>query len=172
VPDEANGGSRFLKYLSMALTTFTFCKNSWVLRSFAVVLALCLTSFNSMPPSKMLVGTWESQEKNLRMEMYEEHGRFSGRMVWFKCSSEEIMQTSRDTENPDKRLKGRKLLGLTLVTQLVYEGDYTWSSGKIYDPNSGNTYEARITLKSSNTATVRGYWKFKWLGRSMTFHRI
>jgi uncharacterized protein (DUF2147 family) len=140
--------------------------------TFVLVACLGLTSFDSVPPEKLLIGTWESDEKNLQMEMFEHNGRFSGRMVWFKCSSEEIMYSSRDTENPDKNLRGRKLLGLTLVTQLVYEGNNTWSSGKIYDPNSGNTYEARITLTGRNTANVRGYWKFKWLGRSMAFNRI
>jgi uncharacterized protein (DUF2147 family) len=137
-----------------------------------LVLGICLTGFDTMPPARMLVGTWESAEKNLQMEMFEENGRFSGRMVWFKCSSEEIMLNSRDSENPNHKLRERKLLGLTLVTHLTYEGANTWSSGKIYDPNSGNTWDARITLTSSNTAIVRGYWKFKWIGKSMTFNRI
>jgi hypothetical protein len=34
-----------------------------------------------------------------------------------------------------------------------------------------DTYEARIQLTGLNTAVVRGYWKFKWLGRSMVFNR-
>lgn len=138
----------------------------------ALVVCLCLTGFDTLRPEKMLIGTWESEEKNLQMEMFEENGKFSGRMVWFKCSSEEIMRNSRDTENPNRNLRDRKLLGLTLVTELTYEGDNVWSSGKIYDPNSGNTFETRITLTSKNTAIVRGYWKFRWLGRSMTFNRM
>lgn len=138
----------------------------------SLILCLCLTGLNTIPPAMLLVGTWESEEKNLKMEMFEENGRFSGRMVWFKCSSEEVMTNSCDTENPDHKLKGRKLLGLKLVSELVYEGKNVWSSGKIYDPNSGNTYETRITLTSRNKATVRGYWKFRWLGRSMVFDRI
>jgi uncharacterized protein (DUF2147 family) len=131
-----------------------------------------ITGFDTAIPGNRLIGIWESEEKNLRMEMFEDNGSFAGRMIWFQCSSEAIMQASRDTENPDSRLVGRKLLGLKLLEKLSYQGKDVWSSGKIYDPNSGNTYEARIHLTGPNTAVVRGYWKFKWLGRSMMFNRL
>jgi uncharacterized protein (DUF2147 family) len=131
-----------------------------------------LTGFDTAIPANRLIGVWESEEKNLRMEMFEDNGSFAGKMIWFQCSSETIMRESRDTENPDNRLVGRKLLGLKLLEKLSYQGNDVWSSGKIYDPNSGNTYEARIHLTSPNTAIVRGYWKFKWFGRSMVFHRL
>ena len=36
-------------------------------------------------------------------------------MIYFKCSTDEIMRTCTDTENPDKNLTDRKLLGLKLV---------------------------------------------------------
>ena len=91
--------------------------------------------------------------------------------MYFQCSTEEDMRTRVDTENPDPRLVDRKLLGLKLVERLTYEGDNVWGGGKIYDPNSGHTYDARIQLTSSNTAVVRGYWKFRWIGRSMVFNR-
>jgi uncharacterized protein (DUF2147 family) len=131
-----------------------------------------LAAFDTTTPANRLIGVWESEEKNLRIEMFEDNGSFAGKMIWFQCSSETIMQTSRDTENPDSRLVGRKLLGLKLLEKLSYQGKDVWSSGKIYDPNSGNTYEARIHLSAPNTAIVRGYWKFKWLGRSMVFTRL
>jgi uncharacterized protein (DUF2147 family) len=124
-----------------------------------------------IPAAEEVVGLWESEEKNLQIEMFQDKGNFSGRMVYFKCSTDDIMRNSVDTENPDKRLTGRKLLGLKLVYKLTYQGENVWSNGKIYDPNSGNTYEARIQLTGPNTAVVRGYWKFRWLGRSMVFNR-
>lgn len=138
----------------------------------ALFLVVLLTAFDTTTPANRLVGVWESEEKNLRIEMFEDNGSFAGKMIWFQCSSETIMHTSCDTENPDSRLVGRKLLGLKLLEKLSYQGKDVWSSGKIYDPNSGNTYEARIHLSTPNTAIVRGYWKFKWLGRSMVFNRL
>jgi uncharacterized protein (DUF2147 family) len=119
-----------------------------------------------------LNGTWESEDKDLQIEMFEENGTFAGRMIFFKCSTEEVMKTSKDIENPDKTLRHRNLLGMKLVTQLTYRGNGLWDNGKIYDPNSGNTFDARITLTSPNTAVVRGFWKYRWLGRSMVFNRL
>jgi uncharacterized protein (DUF2147 family) len=130
-----------------------------------------MTGFNNPDPSHRLVGVWESEEKNLQIEMFEDRGEFAGRMIYFKCSSDDIMRNCTDTENPDKRLKDRKLLGMKLVTQLSYQGKNVWDDGKIYDPNSGNTFEARIQLMGPDKAIVRGYWKFRWIGRSMVFYR-
>jgi uncharacterized protein (DUF2147 family) len=118
------------------------------------------------------VGVWESEEKNLQIQMFEDNGEFAGRMVYFKCSTDDVMKTSKDIENPNKHLRSRNLLGLKLVSKLGYQGNGVWDDGKIYDPNSGNTFEARIELTGPNTAVVRGYWKYRWFGRSMVFRRL
>jgi uncharacterized protein (DUF2147 family) len=137
-----------------------------------LTLLISMTSFNNRDEAYRLVGVWESEEKNLQIEMFDDNGQFAGRMVYFKCSSEEIMRTSIDSENPNANLRSRKLLGLKLVTRLDYQGNDVWDDGKIYDPNSGNTFEARIQLTGPNTAIVRGYWKYRWFGRSMVFKRV
>lgn len=130
-----------------------------------------ITGFDVVKPSHQLVGVWEAEEKNLQIEMFEDNGQFAGRMIYFKCSSEEIMRTCTDKENPDPNLTGRKLLGLKLVTKLEYKGLDVWDGGEIYDPNSGRIFDARIKLTGPNTAIVRGYWKYRWIGRSMVFNR-
>lgn len=135
-----------------------------------VLLVMCM-GFEHTAPAYRLVGIWESEEENLQIEMFEERGEFCGRMIFYKCSTDDIMRSTTDTENPDKHLRDRKLLGLKLITKLEYRGDGVWDGGKIYDPNSGRTFEARIQLNGQNTAFVRGYWKYRWIGRTMTFYR-
>jgi uncharacterized protein (DUF2147 family) len=137
----------------------------------SVALFIVSSSFNIARPAYQLVGVWESEAKNLQIEMFENGGEFFGRMIYFKCSTDEIMRTKKDIENPDKDLTARNLLGLMLVTDLSYKGDNVWDEGKIYDPNSGHTFEARIQLTGPQSAIVRGYWKYRWIGRSMVFHR-
>lgn len=137
-----------------------------------LLVMLAITGFHSNPAANRLIGVWEYEEKNLRIEMFEDNGRFSGRMIWFLCSTDSIMHSSRDTENPDPQLTNRPLMGLKLVEKLTYQGDNLWDKGKIYDPNSGYTWDARIQLTEPNTAVVRGYWKYKWFGKSMVFKRV
>jgi len=136
-----------------------------------LVLSLGMTGFNVISPGEQLIGVWESEEKNLLIQISKEADQFVGTMTWFQCANEMIMRSTVDTENPDPSLVGRKLLGLKLVTKLSYEGNNVWDGGKIYDPNSGYTFEARIHLIDPNKAVVRGYWKFRWFGRSMIFNR-
>lgn len=130
------------------------------------------TSFNSDHAANRLLGVWEFEEKNLRIEMFEEDGHFVGKMIWFLSSSDSVMNSYRDTENPEPKLTTRPLVGLKLVEKLSYQGHDTWGSGKIYDPNSGYTWDAQIHLTAPNTVVVRGYWKFKWFGKSMVFNRL
>jgi uncharacterized protein (DUF2147 family) len=131
------------------------------------------TSTNSSRESQRILGMWQTEEKNLQIEMQEEGGHFVGKMVWFLCTSGESMMFSyRDTENPDPKLTTRPLIGLNVVQKIYYQGDNVWGDGKIYDPNTGRTYDARITLSDPNTAIVRGYWKFRWIGKSIVFHKL
>jgi len=132
---------------------------------------IATTSFNSDHDANRLLGVWEYEEKNLRIEIFEEDGHFAGKMIWFLSSSESMMNSYRDTENPEPKLTTRPLIGLKLVEKLSYQGNDTWGSGKIYDPNSGYTWDAQIHLTAPNTVVVRGYWKFKWIGKSMVFNR-
>jgi len=134
---------------------------------------LSATSLHSDWAANRLLGVWESEEKSLRIEMFAEDGHYAGRMVWFHCTlGQSLMCSYLDTENPNPRLTNRPLIGLKVVEKISYQGPNTWGSGKIYDPNSGHTYDAGIRLISPNTVIVRGYWKFKWLGKSMVFNRM
>lgn len=137
----------------------------------SLFLLLVTTGFDFVTPDDRLIGVWESEEKNLLIEISKEGVHFVGTMTYYKCTTDLVMRTLVDSENPDPNLVSRKLLGLKLVERLSYHGDDVWAGGTIYDPNSGYTYSARIQLMSSNTAVVRGYWKFRWLGRSMIFNR-
>ena len=145
-------------------------------RSASFLIAILFFGFNSTDSyreANRIVGIWESVEKNLQIEMVEENGHFAGKMVWFLCSSgESVMFFYRDTGNPDPKLTERPLIGLKVVEKIYYQGNNVWGDGKIYDPNTGHTFDARITLTDQNTAVVRGYWKFRWIGRSIVFHRL
>ena len=62
-----------------------------------------------------------------------------------------------DAHNEDPALRGRTLLGLIIIDELVYKGKKRWGGGWIYDPDAGKTYRCRLTLSDKNTLEVRGY---------------
>ena len=74
--------------------------------------------------------------------------------------------------NPDDKLRGRRLLGVTVLKGLQYAGDNEWEDGTIYSPDNGKTYSARATLTDENTLEARGYLGISLLGRSQTWQRV
>ena len=76
-----------------------------------------------------------------------------------------------DRNNPDPALRQRPALGLEIMRGFVFEGDNRWVGGCVYDPESGNTYKSRLTLKSPNVLYVRGYIGIPLLGRTSVWHR-
>lgn len=120
-----------------------------------------------------IVGTWFSENKDLKVEIFKKNEKFYGKVVWFICDPKTPnMEDFKDTENPDPKLRSRPWLGMQVVDNLTFNGKDTWGNGTIYDPNSGRTYDSVVRLKDANTLIVRGYWGFEILGKNMVFYRV
>lgn len=76
-----------------------------------------------------------------------------------------------DDKNPDPSLRHRPLQGMTIMGGFTYAGKGRWKGGTIYDPNSGKTYKATVTLVDRNTLKLRGYIGVSLFGRSDTWTR-
>ena len=101
--------------------------------------------------------------------VWEENGQLAGKI-------ENVFDPYPRESNPkctackdalkDKPIVGMKILwGLTL-----HNGE--WSAGKIFDPDSGQTYSCTLTLDSSGKRLkVRGFVGFAMLGRTQYWQR-
>jgi uncharacterized protein (DUF2147 family) len=49
--------------------------------------------------------------------------------------------------------------------------DGQWTGGRVYDPNSGNTYRGTITLIDADTLKLRGYVGITLFGRTEIWKR-
>jgi uncharacterized protein (DUF2147 family) len=76
-----------------------------------------------------------------------------------------------DRHNPDSTLRRRSVLGLVVLSELVYR-DGRWRDGRIYSPDNGKSYRAWARLEGDRLR-VKGYIKigFIKLGRSMYLRR-
>jgi uncharacterized protein (DUF2147 family) len=71
----------------------------------------------------------------------------------------------------DGDLKDKPVLGMTIMTGLKRDGD-VWDGGTILDPDSGNTYSAKLHLiDGGQKLEVRGYLGISLFGRSQTWVR-
>ena len=122
-----------------------------------------------------ICGKWESTEKNLIVEVYPYKNTFKAKMVWFTggVSKAKPMETITDIKNPDPALRSRKVLGLDVVENLTYNPKSdSWEGGKIYEVQSGKYWSAAAYIDKTGLLKVKGYWKVKLLGKTMTFKRV
>ena len=116
-------------------------KKILLMMTFAVI---SLTAY-----SQDIFGTWITESGDGNVEIYENNGKVFGKIVWLKKGAD-----TKDTHNPDAKLKERKLIGVNLLSGLTKKGD-KYEGGKIYDPKSGKTYKCAIWLDGKELK-VRG----------------
>ena len=116
-------------------------KKILLLMTFAVI---SLTAY-----SQDIFGTWITEAGDGNVEIYENNGKVFGKIVWLKKGAD-----TKDTHNPDAKLRDRKLIGVNLLSGLTKKGD-KYEGGKIYDPKSGKTYKCAIWLDGKELK-VRG----------------
>jgi uncharacterized protein (DUF2147 family) len=74
-----------------------------------------------------------------------------------------------DASNPDPSLRARPLIGLPILWGLSQNGR-SWERGKVYNPETGQTFVSSMHTISSRELRVTGCWGF--LCRSETWVRV
>ncbi len=128
---------------------------AFMLRVF--LLALAITLSTSVLAQKQITGTWQTEDKESRIAIYEDKGKFYGKILWLKHPNDAQGKPYTDTENPEPSLRTRPLAGLLLLKDFVYT-DGKWDKGTIYNPNNGKLYTCTLWLSEPNELKVRGYW--------------
>ena len=95
-----------------------------------------------------------------------------GRIDWMKPPANGPATTARDAHNPDPAVRQRPICGLTILYGFRHEKRGRWEAGNIYDPDSGQTYQANITLEDTNHLRLRGYIGVPLFGASQIWTRV
>ncbi len=99
-------------------------------------------------------GKWLTEKGDAQVEIYEAaNGKVNGKIVWLQKGPD-----TKDTHNPDKKMQGRKLMGVNILSGLSKKKD-KWEGGRIYNPENGKDYKCTIWLEG-NDLKVRGFIGF------------
>ena len=109
-----------------------------------------------------ILGIWYNEEKDGKIKIYKEDGKFFGKIVWHKTGPD---ISAYDVKNPDPELRTQKKVGLVILKNFEFD-DGEWDDGKIYDPKNGKTYSCIIKLQDDGSLYVRGYIGFSLIGRT------
>lgn len=120
-----------------------------------------------------VLGVWLTGKNDAKVQIFKKNNKYYGKIIWLKTPNDENGKPKVDKENPDESLRKRQIMGLEILTDFEYDGDYTWEDGDIYDPKSGNTYSCKMYLsKDFKTLEVRGYIGISLFGRTETWKRV
>ncbi len=146
------------------------------MKNIIFVFSLLLTNSISLSAqetkkSDAILGIWLSENKDGKVEIYQQGNKYFGKLIWGKDMFESDGVTSKkDTKNTDANLKNRNLKDLVILTNFVFE-DGVWSGGKIYDPQVGKLYSCSMKLEN-NVLNIRGYVGISLFGRTSEWTRI
>lgn len=121
--------------------------------------------------SDAVLGIWLTQDKDSKVEIYKKNNKYHGKIVWLKEPNKNG-KPKVDDKNPDPKKQDRAIMGLVIMTNFVYDEDFVWEDGEIYDPKNGKTYSCKMTLsKDKNTLDVRGFIGISLIGRTAVWTR-
>jgi uncharacterized protein (DUF2147 family) len=119
-------------------------------------------------------GLWWAEGGFAQVEIQRCGEALCGEVVWLRHPFDEHGCELRDVENPEPELRGRPVIGLTILRALQAspEDPTEWNGGEIYDPGSGRTYGAVLEMETPDRLRVRGYLGIRLLGRTTTWIRV
>lgn len=132
--------------------------------------ALALPSL-ARAADQRIVGSWKTEDGSSLVAIEPCGPSFCGKIAWLREPDDKNGIAWTDTKNPEPPLRSRPILGLRILTGLRSEDPGAWTSGRIYDPNSGSTYSCKATLEGRDRLILRGYLVNPLFGRSETWTR-
>ena len=118
-----------------------------------------------------IVGYWLTSGKNpAKIQIFKTGNKYNGKIVWL-TNPMENGKPKLDNKNPDTKKRQQPIVGMTILTNFIFDGKDEWEDGKIYDPESGNTYSCNMELNGRNKLKVRGYIGLSLFGRTEVWTR-
>lgn len=144
-----------------------------------IFFALLLSQFGLIAqhtevPNKEVMGVWLSENKKQKVKVFYDTERKSyyGKILWMYEDDQEKGRTLLDVNNPNPKLRHRRVTGINLLYGFKSESQSKFR-GYVYDPISGKEYRCLLTLQpDKKTAHIRGYILMPWIGRTEVATKI
>ncbi len=111
------------------------------------------------------LGTWLVPKEDAKVTIYKCGENLCGKITWLKTPED------LDTKNPDPAKRKNKILGMNILWGFTFKNN-EWVGGRIYDPDSGDTYKCKMWLKSDDKLNVKGFVGIPLFGRSEIWTRV
>lgn len=135
----------------------------WVYCLFLPLLVFATTSSEDE-----ILGKWYTPKKDAIFDFYRNKETYHARLITLDSLD------TRDARNPVDSLKMRKLKGMRIVSNLIYnKEEHRWENGMVYNPRNGKTYSCQCRIMPDQTRMeFRGYIGISALGGTRIFYRV
>ena len=121
-------------------------------------------------PRESILGEWTTAGGRSKVLIFKYQNEYCGKIVWIRDSLK-AGKPVVDDKNPDAKLVNRPVMGIVFLKGFAFDEENVWRGGEIYDPESGNTYSAKMTLVDERTLELRGYVGIPLFGRTEAWNR-
>jgi len=120
------------------------------------------------------VGLWTTPDRKTKIRIAKCGGKMCGTVAWVEHPLRKNGEVARDDKNPKSGLRSRTIVGMPLMGGFTQSNHETklWENGWIYDPQSGKTYSANITVEGAQGLRLHGYVGLTIIGGSQLWTRI
>jgi uncharacterized protein (DUF2147 family) len=119
----------------------------------AVLLGLSLGSSLAADPG----GTWLTEEGKATVRIAACGAALCGTIVSLKEANDpDTGRPKTDKNNAEANLRGRPMVGVTIVLGMKPSGTANKWSGQVYNAEDGKTYTGNLTLQDANTIKLEG----------------
>jgi Delta7-sterol 5-desaturase len=128
----------------------------------AVLLAATLVAA-PLSRAHEIAGEWATQGYTARVRIALCAGDaelLCGTIVWLWEAVDDEGAPIVDRNNPSPELRSRSLVGVSPLKNFRMRDAKHWAEGSIYDPESGRTYKASLTLRSPDILELEGCMLF------------
>jgi uncharacterized protein (DUF2147 family) len=115
-------------------------------------MAAALIATTPLHAAQPIGGRWATVEGKAIVEIAPCGNNVCGRIV--KIVKPTPGRPHTDVENPDPKLRGKPLEGLAILSNFSDGGSH-WK-GTIYDPESGKSYNSKVSRNGDGTLKVQG----------------
>ena len=116
-------------------------------------------------------GVWIWDDGSVGVEFHSCGPSECARIVWLKREDAIGSAPVLDGKNPNPSLRARRVCGIDYITGVNRSSDGNWRGGKVYDFNSGATYDLDIDSFSGNEVKMRGFKGVRMLGANLKLVR-
>lgn len=100
-------------------------------------------------------GVWRMDSGKVTIEVAPCGESYCGKIVGLDKPLNKRGKPKRDRENPDKALRKRPIIGLTIINNMRPNGANGWT-GTIYNADDGKTYDSNMKLQNADVMIVEG----------------